>query len=34
MSLFTQHGTLKKQLDQAVEEWETASLALEELKGS
>ena len=33
MSLFTQHGTLKKQLDQAVEEWETASLALEELKG-
>ena len=34
MSLFTQHGTLKKQLDQAVEEWETASLALEDLKGS
>ena len=33
MSLFTQHGNLKKQLDQAVEEWETASLALEELKG-
>ncbi|MBR2192360.1 MAG: ABC-F family ATP-binding cassette domain-containing protein [Bacteroidaceae bacterium] len=34
MSLFTQHGTLKKQLDQAVEEWETASLTLEELKGN
>ncbi len=33
MSLFTQHGNLKKQLDQVVEEWETASLALEELKG-
>ena len=33
MSLFTQHGDLKKQLDQVVEEWETASLALEELKG-
>ena len=32
MSLFTQHGDLKKQLDQVVEEWETASLALEELK--
>jgi ATP-binding cassette subfamily F protein 3 len=32
MSLFTQHGNLKKQLDQVVEEWETASLALEELK--
>ena len=34
MSLFTQHGTLKKQLDQAVEEWETVSLTLEELKGN
>ena len=33
MSLFTQHGDLKKQLDQVVEEWETASLSLEELKG-
>ena len=33
MSLFTQHGDLKKQLDQVVEAWETASLALEELKG-
>ena len=33
MSLFTQHGNLKKQLDQVVEEWETASLSLEELKG-
>ena len=33
MSLFTQHGNLKKQLDQVVEEWETASLTLEELKG-
>ncbi|MBQ5461374.1 MAG: ABC-F family ATP-binding cassette domain-containing protein [Bacteroidaceae bacterium] len=33
MSLFTQHGNLKKQLDQVVEEWETASLALEELIG-
>ena len=32
MSLFTQHGDLKKQLDQVVEEWETASLSLEELK--
>ena len=32
MSLFTQHGNLKKQLDQVVEEWETASLSLEELK--
>ncbi len=33
MSLFTQHGDLKKQLDQVVEEWETTSLVLEELKG-
>ncbi len=33
MSLFTQHGDLKKQLEQVVEEWETASLSLEELKG-
>ena len=33
MSLFTQYGDLKKQLDQVVEEWETASLSLEELKG-
>ncbi len=33
MSLFTQHGNLKKQLDQVVEEWETTSLVLEELKG-
>ena len=33
MRLFTQHGDLKKQLDQVVEEWETASLSLEELKG-
>ena len=33
MSLFTQHGDLKKQLDQVVEEWETAYLTLEELKG-
>ena len=33
MSLFTQHGDLKKQLDQVVEEWESASLSLEELKG-
>ena len=33
MSLFTQHGDLKKQLDQVVEEWETTSLVLEGLKG-
>ena len=32
-SLFTKHGDLKKQIDAAVEEWETASMELEEMKG-
>ena len=31
-SLFTKHGDLKKQIDSAVEEWETASMELEEMK--
>ena len=31
--LFTKHGDLKKQIDAAVEEWETASMELEEMKG-
>ena len=31
-SLFTKHGDLKKQIDAAVEEWETASMELEEMK--
>ena len=30
MSLYERHGALKKQLDEAVEAWEQASLALEE----
>ncbi|MBQ8866415.1 MAG: ABC-F family ATP-binding cassette domain-containing protein [Bacteroidaceae bacterium] len=33
MSLYEKHTTLKKQLDTVVEEWETASLELEEAKG-
>ena len=32
-SLFTKHGDLKKQIDAAVEEWENASMELEEMKG-
>jgi len=32
VSLFTKHGDLKKQIDAAVEEWENASMELEELK--
>ena len=31
-SLFTKHGDLKKQIDAAVEEWENASMELEEMK--
>jgi len=32
VSLFTKHGDLKKQIDAAVEEWENASMELEEMK--
>ncbi|MCR5312469.1 MAG: ABC-F family ATP-binding cassette domain-containing protein [Bacteroidaceae bacterium] len=32
VSLFTQHGELKKKIDAAVEEWENASMELEEMK--
>ena len=32
MNLFTKHGELKKQIDAAVEEWENASMELEEMK--
>ncbi|MBO4663646.1 MAG: ABC-F family ATP-binding cassette domain-containing protein [Bacteroidaceae bacterium] len=33
VSLFTKHGDIKKQIDAAVEEWENASMELEEMKG-
>ena len=33
MSLYEKHATLKKQLDTVVEEWETASMELEEAMG-
>lgn len=33
MALYEKHTTLKKQLDTVVEEWETASLELEEAMG-
>lgn len=33
MSLYEKHATLKKQLDSVVEEWETASMELEEAQG-
>ena len=33
MSLYEKHTALKKQLDSVVEEWETASLELEEAQG-
>ncbi len=33
MSLFSKHADLKKQIDAAVEEWENASMELEEMKG-
>ena len=32
MSLYEQHQRLKKQLDEAMEDWETASIEWEELK--
>ena len=33
MTLYERHGKLKQQLDRAVEEWEAASMKLEELQG-
>jgi ATP-binding cassette subfamily F protein 3 len=33
VSLYTRHGELKAQLDEAVNDWETASMELEEAKG-
>ena len=33
MTLYERHGKLKQQLDRAVEEWEAASMELEELQG-
>ncbi|MCQ2268873.1 MAG: ABC-F family ATP-binding cassette domain-containing protein [Bacteroidaceae bacterium] len=34
VSLYTRHGELKKQLDNAVEQWELKSIELEEIKNS
>jgi ATP-binding cassette subfamily F protein 3 len=33
VSLYTRHGELKAQLDEAVNDWETASMELEAAKG-